>query len=187
MKFRLFLVFLSFFALAGCKQIEVEDGIVPAEIQEQVQEWTGFYKGEFDGWPIDLRLQMESNGALILEIANSTTGDLLSDRCKSDIGELKSITVSGRKEVQIDGAKFYFNPNNCKFRVEGRELSLSFYKKDEQNFFHLSLVGEIRYVQDCRWVSGGVDSQGRPYPPRRICDTKRVVDQIKGRFRQLLD
>ncbi|OQW49276.1 MAG: hypothetical protein A4S09_12230 [Proteobacteria bacterium SG_bin7] len=116
-------------AVTGCKEIQIKDGRIPSEYLAVAAQYMGNYKGQFNGVPSEISLWLEGD-VVKAKYTDAHGNDILDPQCESQIGNLKSITVSGeQKSPQLDVANFAFDPGKCSGSVLGRMLVLMFEKK----------------------------------------------------------
>jgi hypothetical protein len=166
--------------LISCKEVKIEDGRVPAQYLERAKAYEGRYVGQFDGRPGDLVLTFEGDVAVV-RFENGTDNDLLGSMCQSSIGKLKSVSLKGRKNNRISAVTFAFDPNNCKFNVTGRSLTIGLEETNAGLILRPSLHAYDRYENRCTWDSGAPE---RGVPPREICRPESVPVYFSGKFKK---
>lgn len=120
---------LTALILSGCKDIQIQDGRIPAEYLTTAAQYMGNYAGQFNGTSAEISLWLEGN-VVKVKYTDARGSDILNPQCQSQIGHLRSITVSGeQKNPQLDVANFAFDPGNCSSTVLGRMLVVWFERK----------------------------------------------------------
>lgn len=120
---------LTALALVGCKDIQIQEGRIPAEYLPVAAQYMGNYSGQFNGTPAEISLWLEGD-VVKVKYVDARGSDILAPQCESSFGHLKSITVSGeQKNPQLDVANFAFDPGKCPNMAMGRMLVIMFKKK----------------------------------------------------------
>lgn len=173
------LAVFSLAAVVGCNEIDVKDGKVPNEYLSVARQYTGVYRGKFEGRAGQIELRLEGNTA-VLSYRDARGDDLLRPECGSRIGLLRTVSVSEHNGAyELKSAKFDFNPGDCWTELEGRDLHLYFSVKNGQRRVKLSMLKEITYEEDCRIESG---DPRRGEVPRRVCRDIPVAAYLNGQF-----
>lgn len=103
-------------ALAGCKQIEMKDGQIPAEFIAQAKAAEGTYTGHIelnDGSGVSqnmrsatMTLKIDGNRPVL-----TVSTDWIDEKCHSKIGPLENVQISGLKLKRV---AFAFDAGDCK-------------------------------------------------------------------------
>lgn len=126
-KLRVFSVFAFALAMVGFSacdsKLEIVDGKIPAEFLPHAQSVVGSYVGQFQNQAMTLNTALGADQKLVL----TPSADMAGPNCMSQVGQLKEIFYkedSATKLVQITGATFAFNANQCAIEIIGTELKL---------------------------------------------------------------
>jgi hypothetical protein len=163
--FRNRLTYLSviFLLLAGCKTIELENGVIPAEYLDQAQRFVGQYEGHFNGFKGVLTVSMKQNQPSI-QWKDRRGNDLLAPKCKSQVGLAKSIyTETNNQQTIVREITFSFDPGQC-IEVEGRQLTIKFFPHGDRHRIVATILNKMDQGQECFY---GNDTPGI-YPPGGI-------------------
>lgn len=167
---------LIFLVLAGCKEVKIENGRIPAEYLTLAAQFMGSYTGKFNGKESTLTLRLEGD---IVKVAyhDENGSDILGARCASSFGLLETIYVGGgQSNPKLDQANFVFNPNQCAAQILGRQLHLDFTKRNSG----ITVMAGILERRDWETNCGG---GGSPYPSG--CTTRQVNVYLLGNFKKL--
>lgn len=178
---KILLALLSFAmgaALVGCKNVEITDGRVPSQYLAKAKAYEGVYSGSFDGRSGQLILQFDGDRP-VLSFENGIDNDLLATKCESQIGQLSNVYLTGRRNTKVKSVSFNFNPNNCRFSVNGRALVLELKESDGKTTLFASIHQYDRQQQECT-VTGGDPARG--VPPRHECRTTYHPIYLTGKF-----
>jgi hypothetical protein len=174
MKRSLALIFAAL-TLVGCKEVQIQNGQIPAEYLAKAAEFMGSYEGEFQQKKAVITLTLD-NDVVRVGYQDASGTDILAPQCESVIGLLDTINVSGSKaDPHLDSAHFFFDPNKCSDQVIGRLLHLEFTKKNSG----IKMVAEIIHHREweTRCGNSGPYSSG--------CETHPVNVYIMGEFKKL--
>ncbi|MGZ3769144.1 MAG: hypothetical protein ACXVCR_03800 [Bdellovibrio sp.] len=138
----LLFLLLSTMVFAGCKTIEIKNGVVPDQYLHQAKKLEGVYLGSFEGRAGKIKIIFEGNRPVLL--AQDFRGnDLILPRCQTSINHLKWVQVSHKKNVK--SAAFYFDPGVCD--IHGHEVILSF--DDNYDRISLRILDHSVYDDQC--------------------------------------
>ncbi|MES3037225.1 MAG: hypothetical protein V4736_04890 [Bdellovibrionota bacterium] len=109
---------------AGCEG-SVKDGKIPAKYISVAQKYNGTYSGQFEGQSMDLNLNVDSLGYVLVTFKNALGANSLLSDCQAQVGKLKSFSAS-EKENRVKSATFKFTAKGCD--IDGREAYFTFPK-----------------------------------------------------------
>jgi len=145
MKKLLSLFTLFLFMACNSENIETPDGKVPSAYINEALQYTGAFRGDFNG--IDSKINLSITDHNLVKLSAKALGfrDVLDifyagDRnCYSQVGNLKSIRVN-KKTRQLETAEFHFE-SSCR---SGNSFFLDF---NSENSFHSQLYIDSRRVE----------------------------------------
>jgi hypothetical protein len=170
----------ALFAFAGCKEIKITDGEIPAKYLPVASKYLGTYSGTMRGNSGQLTLALHGTKAVVA-YENQYGRDLLDPKCHSQVGPLLGVQVSadGKGGYELDAARFAFDPGVCALAVQGRELNLAFKTTKRGVKVTATILLDQNLERRCR-IDGGNPAAG--VPPREVCDVQPTDRVSTGQF-----
>lgn len=165
-------------SIVGCKNVEITDGRVPSQYLGKAKAYEGEYVGSFDGRSGKLILKFDGDRP-VLTFENGSDNDLLASKCESQIGQLSNVYLTGRRNNKVKSVSFHFHPNNCRYAVQGRSLTLELKEKSGSTTLYASIHEYDRRQEECTVVGG---DPARGVPPRQECRINYVPMYLTGKF-----
>lgn len=166
-------------AALGCKDVDIENGTIPAEYVELAKKLAGEYKGRFENNHGSLNLSIDNNNKMIATFSGSR-GDLIGAGCNSKIGNLRKVYLAGKgKKVRVTGALFDFSAGKCSDAVEGRVVEMALRTKNSKNILDLTIFERRDFEYVC---PPGPGNPGGPGYGNDNCQWQSRDYYLTGRF-----
>jgi len=177
--FKVLLSGLFVLSIFGCKNVDIENGMIPDEYLGEASKFVGSYDGNFKGQAGTITVALHGNH-MALTFAGANGGNDLLPGCRSVIGDLTQITVSEKSNgnYELKRATFAFDPNLCSEQVQGRHLYLDIKVKNEFVRLSASVLDYTQMERRCRYEPPSYPGGGG----RRVCDWVRRYHYLQGRF-----
>lgn len=163
--------------LAGCDEVKIEDGRIPAEYLDEAAAATGTYAGTMDSRAVSLNVSLIGDRLRV-----QASPDFLGTGCDSSFGNLEKVRVEREgNSYSLESATFAFAPNFCAPSVVGREVVFGIRSRNGQTELSASLLQDSRMERECRMVCSPGGPGGAPVC-REECTMRPIQVFLTGRF-----
>lgn len=107
--------------LMGCREIEIQDGLIPAELIPAAQDYLGTYSGKFEhqNLTMDILLQDQKLVIRFRDPVSDLPKEIFPPGCDSKVGDLQFLWLT--RDKKLSGWSMAFDSGRC--YAEGQALN----------------------------------------------------------------
>lgn len=148
---------IAVLGLAGCEDVQIENGEIPADYLLDAKKMEGYYHGTFGGNESALTIYFDGNRPLL-----KFDEDPIGKDCHSKIELLKVVNIDNQdNHFVLNRAEFGFNSGEC-VAVKGHSISIEF---SGLNNLSVKILHHTAHVVTCNpgRPGSGCHSSQRPF------------------------